>query len=50
MKNADAAMYQAKEKGRNNYQFFKKEMNLYMSCNVGCLMRLGQYKSHGGVV
>lgn len=27
LKNADAAMYHAKEKGRNNYQFFKKEMN-----------------------
>ena len=26
-KNADTAMYQAKEKGRNNYQFFKQEMN-----------------------
>lgn len=28
LKNADTAMYQAKEKGRNNYQFFKKDMNL----------------------
>ena len=27
IKNADTAMYQAKEKGRNNFQFFKKEMN-----------------------
>ena len=25
--NADSAMYHAKEKGRNNYQFFKQEMN-----------------------
>ncbi len=27
IKNADTAMYQAKEKGRNNYQFFKSGMN-----------------------
>ena len=27
MKNADVAMYYAKEKGRNNYQFFSGEMN-----------------------
>jgi diguanylate cyclase (GGDEF)-like protein/PAS domain S-box-containing protein len=27
-KNADTAMYHAKEKGRNNFQFFKPEMNL----------------------
>ena len=27
LKNADTAMYRAKEKGRNNYQFFTSEMN-----------------------
>ena len=27
MRNADVAMYQAKEKGRNNYQFFSSDMN-----------------------
>ncbi len=27
MKHADVAMYYAKEKGRNNYQFFSQEMN-----------------------
>jgi predicted signal transduction protein with EAL and GGDEF domain len=28
IKNADTAMYHAKECGRNNYQFFKREMNV----------------------
>jgi diguanylate cyclase (GGDEF)-like protein/PAS domain S-box-containing protein len=27
VKNADAAMYQAKERGRNNFQFYSSEMN-----------------------
>ncbi len=27
MKNADAAMYQAKERGRNNFQFYSTELN-----------------------
>jgi diguanylate cyclase (GGDEF)-like protein len=30
IKNADTAMYDAKEKGRNNFQFFTAEMNLKM--------------------
>ncbi len=28
LKNADTAMYNAKEKGRNRYEFFKSEMNI----------------------
>lgn len=28
MKRADIAMYHAKERGRNNYQFFKDDMNV----------------------
>src|SRR6185369_9662107 len=28
LKNADIAMYQAKDQGRNNFQFFSKEMNV----------------------
>jgi len=31
LKNADTAMYHAKEKGRNNYQFFSEQMNTRVS-------------------
>lgn len=31
IKNADTAMYQAKKGGRNNYQFFKRDMNVRAS-------------------
>jgi diguanylate cyclase (GGDEF)-like protein/PAS domain S-box-containing protein len=37
IKNADAAMYNVKEKGRNNFQFFKADMNMqaaFPSCSV----------------
>ena len=34
LKNADAAMYHAKENGRNNFQFFAPEMNARVSENL----------------
>ena len=33
-KNSDAAMYHAKEKGKNNYQFFKPEMNVQVNARL----------------
>jgi diguanylate cyclase (GGDEF)-like protein len=35
LKGADAAMYRAKDCGRNNYQFFKTEMNRYVLAHHG---------------
>lgn len=34
MKNADAAMYHAKEQGRNNFQFFRAEFNTYTLARI----------------
>ena len=42
-KNADLAMYRAKERGRNNYQFFAEEMNLRAMARL----RLEQELRHG---
>ena len=35
IKNADAAMYHVKEKGRNNFQFFKADMNMQAALPSG---------------
>lgn len=42
MKNADTAMYTAKQKGRNNYQFFAKEMNEHAAERLAMEVQLRQ--------
>lgn len=52
MQNADTAMYHAKEKGRNNYQFFTAEMNtraiqrLSVENNLRRALRAGEFELH----
>jgi EAL domain-containing protein (putative c-di-GMP-specific phosphodiesterase class I) len=47
MKSADAAMYHAKEMGRNNYQFFTAEMNARISEQVLVETHLRRALDHG---
>ena len=52
IKSADTAMYHAKEKGRNNYQFFKGEMNsralerLVIEANLRMALEKQQFVLH----
>ena len=42
LKNADSAMYKAKELGRNNFQYFSAEMNTSVTDRLELLNRLRQ--------
>jgi len=52
LKNADSAMYQAKQKGRNNFQFFTAEMNtlvkerLRLEADMRKALELGEFILH----
>ena len=52
IKNADLAMYCAKDKGRNNYQFFEKDMNLRaverqsVEGNLRCALERNEFVMH----
>jgi diguanylate cyclase (GGDEF)-like protein/PAS domain S-box-containing protein len=52
MKHADRAMYDAKKQGRNNYQFFRREMNarslelLLMENDLRQALRKGEFELH----
>jgi diguanylate cyclase (GGDEF)-like protein/PAS domain S-box-containing protein len=52
LKNADAAMYQAKDKGRNNYQFFSADIHaraheiLVMKNNLRLALQRGEFTLH----
>jgi diguanylate cyclase (GGDEF)-like protein/PAS domain S-box-containing protein len=52
LKHADLAMYDAKQQGRNNYQFFRREMNarslemLLMESDLRQALRKGEFELH----
>ncbi len=52
MQNADTAMYHAKTSGRNNYQFFRADMNtravrrLFVESNLRRALRQGEFVLH----
>jgi len=52
LKHADRAMYDAKQQGRNNYQFFRREMNarslelLLMESDLRQALRKGEFELH----
>jgi len=52
LKHADLAMYDAKQRGRNNYQFFRREMNahslelLLMESDLRHALRRGEFELH----
>jgi diguanylate cyclase (GGDEF)-like protein/PAS domain S-box-containing protein len=52
IKNADTAMYHAKESGRNNFQFFKADMNLKaverqsLEGNLRCALEREEFQLH----
>jgi diguanylate cyclase (GGDEF)-like protein/PAS domain S-box-containing protein len=52
IKNADTAMYHAKERGRNGFQFFKAEMNLkaverqYIEAGLRCALEQKEFLLH----
>ena len=52
IKSADTAMYHAKDSGRNNFKFFKAEMNLraverqYLEAGLRCAAERGEFSLH----
>ncbi len=50
LKNADTAMYHAKEQGKNNFQFFSEEMNAEFRKTVALEANLRSSMTNGGLM